>query len=46
MKNLLLVIIVFLSLASCGKKGDPEYKVLNKEIKIPTIIINKTSWIT
>ena len=26
MKNLLLVIIVFLSLASCGKKGDPEYK--------------------
>ena len=26
MKNLLLVIIVFLSLVSCGKKGDPEYK--------------------
>ena len=26
MKNLLLVIIVFLSLISCGKKGDPEYK--------------------
>ena len=26
MKNLLFVIIVFLSLASCGKKGDPEYK--------------------
>ena len=26
MKNLLLVIIVFLTLASCGKKGDPEYK--------------------
>ena len=43
MKNLLLVIIVFLSLVSCGKKGDPEYKVLNKEIKIPSIIINKIS---
>ena len=26
MKNLLLVVIVFLSLISCGKKGDPEYK--------------------
>ena len=26
MKNLLLVIIIFLSLVSCGKKGDPEYK--------------------
>ena len=26
MKNFLLVIVVFLSLISCGKKGDPEYK--------------------
>ena len=26
MKNLLLVIIVFLSLVSCVKKGEPEYK--------------------
>ena len=26
MKNLLLVIIIFLFLVSCGKKGDPEYK--------------------
>ena len=26
MKNFLLVIIIFLSLISCGKKGDPEYK--------------------
>ena len=43
MKNLLLVIIVFLSLVSCGKKSDPEYKVLNKEIEIPTIMINKIS---
>ena len=29
MKNLLLVIIVFLSLVSCGKKSDPEYKSSN-----------------
>ena len=26
MKNFLFVIIVFLSLTSCGKKGDPKYK--------------------
>ncbi len=26
MKNFLIVVIVFLSLISCGKKGDPEYK--------------------
>ena len=26
MRNLLLVIIIFLSLVSCGKKGDPDYK--------------------
>ena len=26
MKNFLFVIIIFLSLTSCGKKGDPEYK--------------------
>ena len=26
MKNFLFIIIVFLSLISCGKKSDPEYK--------------------
>ena len=31
MKNFLLVIIVFLSLISCGKKGDPEYKETEAE---------------
>ena len=35
--------ITFVILVSCGKKSDPEYKALNKEIEIPTIIINKTS---
>ncbi len=26
MKNFLFIVIVFLSLITCGKKGDPEYK--------------------
>ena len=38
MKNFLLVIIVFLSLISCGKKGDPEYKG-NSMIQSQKIII-------
>ena len=42
-KKITFVILVSCILVSCGKKGDPEYKVSNKEIKIPTIIINKTS---
>ncbi len=29
MNKFLLVIIVLLSLISCGKKGDPEYKAIN-----------------
>ena len=42
-KKITFVILVCCVLVSCGKKGDPQYKVLNKEIKIPTIIINETS---
>ena len=42
-KKITIVILVCCSLVSCGKKGDPEYKALNQEIKIPTIIINKIS---
>ena len=42
-KKITFVIIVCCILVSCGKKGDTEYKVLNKEIKIPAIIINKIS---
>ena len=42
-KKITFVILVCYILVSCGKKGDPEYKALNKEIKILTIIINKTS---
>ena len=42
-KKITFVISVCCILISCGKKSDPEYQALNKEIKIPTIIINKTS---
>ena len=42
-KKITFVTLVCCILVSCGKKGDPEYKALNKEIKIQSIIINKTS---
>ena len=42
-KKITFVVLVCCILISCGKKADPEYKVLNKEIKMPTIIINKIS---
>ena len=42
-RKLTFVILFCCILVSCGKKGDPEYKALNKEIKIPTILTNKTS---
>ena len=42
-KKITFVILFCCILVSCGKKGDPEYKALNKDINIPAIIINKTS---
>tara|TARA_B100000963_G_C22044627_1_gene416886 strand:+ start:51 stop:185 length:135 start_codon:yes stop_codon:yes gene_type:complete len=42
-KKIIFVILVSCILISCGKKGDPEYKSSNKEIKVSTIIINKVS---
>ena len=42
-KKITFVTLICCILVSCGKKGDPKYKALNKEIKIPTIITNKTS---
>ena len=42
-KKFTIIIVLFCVVISCGKKGDPEYKALNHEIKIPTIIINKIS---
>ena len=42
-KKITFVILVCCILVSCGKKGDPEFKAFKNEIKIPTVIINKTS---
>ena len=42
-KKIAFVILVCFILVSRGKKGDPENKVLNQEIKVSTIIINKIS---
>ena len=42
-KKITFVILVCCSLVSCGKKGDPEFKAFDKDIKIPTVIINKIS---
>tara|TARA_E500000331_G_C16755765_1_gene497310 strand:- start:105 stop:221 length:117 start_codon:yes stop_codon:yes gene_type:complete len=38
MKNFLFFTIIFLSLISCGKKGDPEYKANKKTENHRTII--------
>ena len=42
-KKITFVILFCCILVSCGKKGDPEYKSSNKEIKVSTIMINKIS---
>ena len=42
-RKITFVILFCCILVSCGKKGVPEYMALNKEIKIPTILTNKTS---
>ncbi len=42
-KKIIFFVLFCCVLVSCGKKGDPEFKALNKEIKILQTIINKTS---
>ena len=42
-KKITFVTLICCILVSCGKKGDPEFKAFNKKIKIPTVIINKSS---
>ena len=42
-KKITFVILVCCILVSCGKKGDPKYQSLKKEIKVSTIEINKVS---
>tara|TARA_Y100001935_G_C16822215_1_gene275371 strand:- start:88 stop:219 length:132 start_codon:yes stop_codon:yes gene_type:complete len=40
-KNITLTLIVLSLLISCGKKGNPEYKVSKKNIEIQIILTNK-----
>ena len=40
-RKITFVILFCCILVSCGKKGDPEYKVSYKEVNIQSIIINK-----
>tara|TARA_B100000963_G_scaffold340140_1_gene338477 strand:+ start:402 stop:518 length:117 start_codon:yes stop_codon:yes gene_type:complete len=38
MKNFILILIIILSLFSCGKKGDPEYKATNEYQNLIAVI--------
>ena len=40
-KKISLALLVCFIVVSCGKKGDPEYKDPEKEVKIQTILINR-----
>ena len=40
-KKITLVVLFCCVVASCGKKGDPEYKESKKEFNTKTILINK-----
>jgi len=40
-KKITLIILFCFITVSCGKKGDPEYKVSSNESKIENIIINQ-----
>jgi len=42
-RKITFVILFCCILVSCGKKGDPEYKAFNQEIKIQIIENNKIS---
>ena len=41
-KKIMLVILLFCAIISCGKKGDPEYVDPEKKARIYKILINKT----
>ena len=40
-KKITLILIFCCLVISCGKKGDPEYKDLEKNSKIQNILINR-----
>ena len=41
-KKITFIFLLSCLLVSCGKKGDPEYKVLNQKAEKIIIFINKT----
>ena len=41
-KKITFIFLLSCLLVSCGKKGDPEYKVLNQKVEKIIIFINKT----
>jgi len=40
-KKISLIFLCCCLIVSCGKKGDPEYKELEKKAEFKTILINK-----
>ena len=40
-KKIILTLICFLFLFSCGKKGDPEYKEPKNNVKLQSFLIKK-----
>ena len=40
-KKISLIFLCCYLIISCGKKGDPEYKKLEKKAEFKTILINK-----
>jgi predicted small lipoprotein YifL len=41
-KKISLILVLFIVIFSCGKKGDPIYKESKKNLFFETILINKT----
>jgi hypothetical protein len=39
-KKIALILLIFGTIVSCGKKGDPKYENSKKKEKIQTILIN------
>ena len=40
-KKIILVWILCCLVVSCGKKGDPEYKDIEKQVEMQNILINR-----
>ena len=40
-KKISFILLICCLLASCGKKGDPEYKDIEKKVEMQNILINR-----